>query len=109
MDQFPEFISQLPEVDIPWEGVGGNLLQGEGIQVVFLHFQRQTVVPEHSHRAQWELVLAGEVALNLEGEQTSYRAGQSFYIPAGMVHGAVVQAGYRAIVFFDQADRYQTK
>ncbi len=109
MDQFPEFITRLPEVDIPWEGVGGHLLQGEQLQVVFLHFQRQTVVPEHSHQAQWELVLAAEVELNLEGKRTTYRPGQSFFIPAGAVHGAVVHAGYRAIVFFDQVDRYRTK
>jgi quercetin dioxygenase-like cupin family protein len=77
--------------------------------VALLHFERDTVVPRHSHRAQWELVITGEVELEMEGEKLVQRAGDSFFIPAGVEHGASVKAGYRAVVFFDQADRYHAK
>jgi quercetin dioxygenase-like cupin family protein len=109
MDEFPEFIRALPEVDVPIDGVTGHLLQGKRHQVAFIAFDRDTVVPRHSHRAQWELVVAGEVVLEAAGEERTYSAGDSFYLPEGVEHGARVRAGYRAVVFFDQADRYAVK
>jgi quercetin dioxygenase-like cupin family protein len=43
----------------------------------------------------------------MNGEARTYWQGESFFIPEGVKHGAHVMAGYRAIIFFDQADRYQ--
>jgi quercetin dioxygenase-like cupin family protein len=106
---FPQFIRGLPAVDVPFEGVSGHLLQGDRHQVVFLQFETDANVPEHSHNAQWELVIDGEVTLRRGGRTETYRAGDAFYIPSGEEHGAMVKAGYRAVVFFDQADRYGTK
>ena len=63
----------------------------------------------HSHRAQWELVIAGEVRLTKEGQERTYREGESFYIPEGVEHAGKVKAGYRAVIFFDQIDRYKAK
>jgi len=109
MDEFPAFITALPELDISLEGVSGNILQGENQQVVFIRFNEDTVAPEHSHAAQWELVVSGELRLNVDGIEYTYTEGQSFHIPAGAVHGARVSAGYMAVIFFDQADRYKAK
>lgn len=109
MEEFPDFIMDLPELDISLEGVSGHLLQGESHQAAFVRFEHDLVVPEHSHRAQWELVVAGEVRLTVEGKETTYSEGQSFYIPEGVVHGATVSAGYRGVIFFDQPDRYSAK
>ena len=55
------------------------------------------------------LLVAEELRLTVDGVENTYREGDSFFIPAGAVHGAVVGAGYRAVIFFDQADRYQAK
>ena len=109
MTDFPQFIRDLPAVDVPFPGITGYLMQGENQQVAFLQVETDVDVPEHSHNAQWELVIDGEVELRMGGKTTTYRAGDSFYIPVGETHGAKVHAGYRAIVFFDQADRYNTK
>lgn len=109
MKQFPEFIQTLPEVHLPFDGVSGWLMQGDTQQVVFLACHQSTDVPDHSHRSQWELVIDGEVELRIGGEAKTHRAGDSFYIPEGVEHGATIQAGYKAIVFFDQADRYSAK
>ncbi len=109
MNAFPEFITRLPELEVPFAAASGHLLQGETTQVAFVHFHADTAVPEHSHRAQWELVIDGQVTLRREGTQTKYRQGESFYIPEGVEHGAQVSAGYRAVIFFDQADRYRAK
>jgi quercetin dioxygenase-like cupin family protein len=109
VNAFPDFICKLPAVDIPIEGVSGSLFQGQTMQAVFLEFEKDAEVPEHSHAAQWELVLDGEVELRMDGKTVAHRAGSQFYIPAGVAHGAKVSAGYRAIVFFDQVDRYKAK
>ena len=109
MPDFPEFIRHLPQLEIPISGVTGNLLQGQNQQVAFVHFAADTVVPAHSHSAQWELVIDGQVRLRLAGEEKLFISGESFYIPAGVEHGATVNAGYRAVVFFDEPSRYTSK
>jgi quercetin dioxygenase-like cupin family protein len=109
MWEFPEFIRKLPELDVPLPSFEGHLLQGETHQVAFARCEADLDVPAHSHAAQWELVVAGEVVLRMAGEERTYRAGDSFYIPAGVEHAATVKAGFRSVIFFDQPDRYRTK
>ena len=106
MPVFPEFIDQLPQIDLDLPGVTGRLLQAKDHQVAFFRFDQETVVPDHSHGAQWEVVIAGEVVLRTGGEEHNYQAGDSFFIAAGQVHGAIVRAGFQSVAFFVQADRY---
>lgn len=109
MTDFPSFIRQLPEIEFPLPGVWGHLVQGEAHQVVFVGFDKDTDVPEHSHRAQWEIVMAGEVRLRTpDGERTAH-AGDSFYLPEGTPHSAHVSAGYRGVIVFDEPGRYRVK
>lgn len=109
IEHFPEFIGELPELDLPFAGARGWLLQGEKHQVVFIEFDRMLEVPEHKHGEQWEFVLAGRVELRREGKTTEYVPGGSFFIPAGIPHGATVQAGYKAMIVFNERDRYSAK
>jgi len=109
MSHFPSFLHHLPEVDLDLPGFSARLLQGDRHQAVFMRFDADVVVPEHSHAAQWEIVIAGEMELDVEGQTRTYRAGESFQLAAGQVHGARVKAGYRAVAFFDQKDRYQQR
>ena len=109
MSGFPPFIERLPEVDLPFAGATGHLLQGETVQAVFIRFAQDVAAPAHHHNAQWEIVLAGEVELEKDGEKRVYRVGESFYIPEGVIHAAQVKAGYHALILFDQPDRYRAK
>ena len=43
------------------------------------------------------------------GAPRTYRAGDRFFIPAGVRHSAVVSAGYRAVMVFNSPDRYKAK
>jgi quercetin dioxygenase-like cupin family protein len=106
IDQFPEFVRALPEVDLPFPGTRGWLLQAGSQQVVFLEFAETIEVPEHSHAEQLEFALAGRVELNMDGAVTEYGQGENFFIPAGKPHGATVHAGYRAMILFNAPDRY---
>lgn len=109
IDKFPEFVTDLPEVELPFPGASGWLVQGEGSQVVFAEFSEAVEVPEHSHQEQWEIVLAGGVVLRMDGKEREYGVGEAFFVPAGMVHAADVRAGYRAIIVFNEPGRYRAK
>ena len=106
---FPPIITNLPKADIPFEGLEAYLLQGENQQVIFMRFARGAEVPEHSHEAQWAVVLDGEIELTVDGKTRIHRKGDSYYIPRNAVHSAKVSADYSDITLFNQPDRYTVK
>jgi quercetin dioxygenase-like cupin family protein len=109
MSVFPKPILNLPEADIPLEGVKGFLLQGSSEQVIFMEFRKNVIIPKHSHEGQWEIVIEGKVDLEIEGVKNTYKKGDRFFIPDGKKHSAKVYEGYASVVFFDQKDRYNKK
>ena len=109
INQFPDFVSQFTEADVPFEGVNARLIQDGHSQVVFMEFAQAVEVPEHSHQEQWEFVLAGGVRLYREDDEEEFSAGDNFFIPAGVVHSAKVSAGYQALIIFNEPNRYESK
>lgn len=109
IDTFPDFITALPELDLPFAGARGWLLQGKEQQVVFLEFDQDVEVPEHTHDEQWEFALTDKVVLSRDGAATEYNAGDNFFIPAGTPHAGDVKAGYKAMIVFNAPDRYKPK
>lgn len=106
---FPEIITNLPEADIPLDGVRSYLSQSKKHQIVFMEFEKDVDVVEHSHETQWEIVLDGKVEVIIDGVKHTYKKGDSFYIQRGVKHSAKIYAGYASIAFFDQKDRYKVK
>ena len=106
---FPKPITSLPEAAIPADGAIGYLSQGENNQVIFMEFEKDIEIPEHSHESQWEIVVAGKVDYYEEGVKHTYRKGDRFYIPKGIKHSAKVYAGYASVAFFNQKERYKKK
>lgn len=106
---FPEIIVKLPQADIPIDGLSSYLLQGKDQQILFMEFERDVEVPDHSHEAQWGAVLAGEIELTIEGETTTLKKGDTYFIPSGAKHSARIKAGYKDITLFNQRDRYKAK
>jgi mannose-6-phosphate isomerase-like protein (cupin superfamily) len=106
---FPDFVCGLPEADLPFEGLRGWLLQSEGGQVLFLEADVDAEVTEHSHGDQWGIVVDGEMELTIGGETAIYRRGDSYCIPAGVEHGARLFAGFRALDYFKDRDRYRVR
>jgi hypothetical protein len=109
IEEFPGFVTRFTEAALPFRNAKGWFLQGNGAQVAFIEFSDAADVPEHSHQEQWELVLSGRVCLRMEGEEKEFKAGDNFFIPAGVLHSAEVSAGYKAIIFFNEPDRYRAK
>jgi quercetin dioxygenase-like cupin family protein len=106
---FPKPILVLPMADIPQKGVKAYILQGENNQIVFMEFERDTKIPEHSHESQWEIVLEGKVDYFENRKKYTYKKGDRFYIPKGKKHSANVYAGYASIAYFNQRQRYKKK
>ena len=108
-DFFPEIITNLPEADIPIEGLSSHLFQGENQQVVFMSFEDDVSVPEHSHKAQWGVVLDGEIELTIDGKKCTLTKGDTYFIPEDIKHSAKIKKGYKDLTLFNQKDRYKTK
>jgi quercetin dioxygenase-like cupin family protein len=106
---FPEPIRNLPQADIPFDGITAYLSQADNHQILFMEFGEETQVPTHSHEAQWGVVLAGKIDLTIDGVERTYSKGDSVFIPKGARHSAKVYAGYADVSFFNQKDRYNTK
>jgi quercetin dioxygenase-like cupin family protein len=109
MDIFPEPIRNLPLADIPLEGLKAYLSQADNHQILFMEYDRDVEVPEHSHAAQWGVVLAGRIDLTIDGVKRTYSKGDRVFIPKGVKHSKKVYAGYAEVSFFDQKDRYKAK
>ena len=104
---FPQFIRNLPRAALPIEGLKGWLLQGEEGQVLLLRVDHEQSLPEHEHGDQWGIVIDGEMELTVGGNTDTYRRGDSYFIPAGTPHRAILRKGFRALDLFADRDRYR--
>ena len=106
---FPAIITDLQEADIPIEGLRAYLLQSINQQILFMTFENDVEIPEHSHEAQWGVVLDGEIELTIDGTKHTFKKGETYFIPKGVTHSAKIIKGYKDITLFNQKDRYEVK
>ena len=108
-EPFAEFIRRLPEVDSPLASLRGWMLQTEQALAMFYEIADGVEVPAHAHGAQWGVVLEGSVEFTIGDEKRTYRRGDTYYVPDGVVHAAVISPGYVGIDVFADADRYAAR
>ena len=106
---FPEPIRGLPKADIPLKGLRAYLSQSENHQILFMQFEQDVDLPEHSHAAQVGTVIEGRIDLVIDGEKHTFTKGDLYYIPHGVPHSGKVHAGYADITFFNEPHRYSPK
>lgn len=108
---YPDFIKALPGIDVPFpdDVVQTAVVRSDDALVVFFTFLQDLILPTHSHGAQWGTVVAGEILFTIGGDTKTYKAGDSYSIPAGVEHGARIRAGTRVIDVFEEADRYPVR
>ncbi len=106
---FPEAIRNLPLADISLDGITAYLSQADTHQILFMEFDQDTELPEHTHAAQMGIVLEGRIELVIDGERQCYTKGDRYYIPAGVVHSGKIYAGYADVTFFNEPHRYAAK
>jgi quercetin dioxygenase-like cupin family protein len=105
---YPDFIEAAPALDvpIPADVVRTHAFRSPDGLVVMFDFLQDFTLPPHSHKAQWGTVISGTVEITIDGVARTYRPGESYYIPAGVVHGVRLTAGTKAIDVFEEPDRY---
>jgi quercetin dioxygenase-like cupin family protein len=106
---FPDPIMKLPKADIPLNGLTAYLSQSETHQILFMQFEEDVELPEHSHESQWGIVLDGRIDLTVNGIMKTYLKGDRYFIPSGVRHSAKIYTGYADMTFFNERDRYKTK
>lgn len=106
---FPAPITNLPEADIPLSGLKAFLSQADNHQIIFMEFEEDVILPEHSHAAQVGIVIRGKIDLTFNNESKTYEKGDIYYIPAGVKHSGKIYAGYTDVTFFDEPSRYKQK
>jgi quercetin dioxygenase-like cupin family protein len=104
---FPDIITLHPSADIPLEGVTSRLIQAGQQQFIFMEFDSDVEVPDHSHNAQWGVVLDGQMELTTAGQTRTLTRGDSYFIDKDVVHSAKIKQGYKDLTLFDQKDRYK--
>ena len=107
--EFPSFLRSLPEANLPFEGLRGWLLQSESGQVLFNESDIEVSVPDHSHGNQWGIVINGKIEMTIDGQTRVYSHGDTYFIPAGIVHRARIYPGFRAVDYFADQDRYRPR
>ncbi len=106
---FPDPILNLPEADIPLEGIKAYLSQAENHQILFMQFDKDVDLPEHEHSAQVGIVLEGKIDLIIGGVSHTFEKGDRYFIPEGVSHLGKIYSGYADITFFDEPNRYSKK
>lgn len=108
---YPEFIRSFPGIDVPFpeDVVEAAVVKSDVGLVAFFTFLKDMKLPPHSHGAQWGVVVEGEIEFTIGGETGTYRAGDSYSIPAGVEHEAMIRSGTRIIDVFEEPERYALK
>ena len=106
---FPESILKLPRADIPIDGLKAYIAQGNLFQILYMEFEKDVIIEEHSHESQWGVILEGQIDLTIEGKEFVFRKGDRYFIPKGVRHSAKIYKGYADITYFNQKDRYKVK
>jgi quercetin dioxygenase-like cupin family protein len=109
MARYPEIITNLPKADIDIPGIQGWIAQGIDFQIAFFEIEPVGKIPPHSHGEQFGIVLEGEMSLTIGKDTKKYKKGDTYYIPNGVVHQAEFHSFFRAMDFFKDATRYNTR
>ena len=85
----------IPSDDTPWQNVGDGVRRqilghGPDLMLVAAEFQKGAVGPLHQHpHRQVTYVASGVFEVTIDGKKQVLRTGDSFFVAADLVHGAV--------------------
>ncbi len=107
----PAFFEAMPALDLPFPEtvVSSHAIRSDAGLVVFFRFHQDFALPPHSHGPQWGMVIEGEVALTIDGATRRCGPGQTYDIPADVVHAVQLKAGTVVLDVFAEPDRYLLK
>jgi quercetin dioxygenase-like cupin family protein len=74
-----------------------------------MQFEKDVILPEHTHDAQWGTVLEGKIDLVINRKTHTFSKGDRVFIPKGVKHSGKIYAGYADVSFFNEHGRYTKK
>jgi mannose-6-phosphate isomerase-like protein (cupin superfamily) len=105
---FPPFIRALPAPDSDFD-FDAFMVGSDRAITMFYETDHELLVPEHTHGAQWGVVLSGEMEMVIDGVAAIYGAGDTYYVPPHTRHEARLFAGCTGIDVFADSDRYKPR
>ena len=96
-----DIIKKVPRRDYGMEGLEVHVDHTTTGTVYFVSAEKEVVFPEHSHAAQWTIVVSGSCTFTADGESKIYSAGETYFIPAGLKHQITLHAGYSEVDYVD--------
>lgn len=101
---------------IPWEELGGGVRRkvmayGEQLMAVYVEFAKGAVGALHRHpHVQITYVKEGAFRVHIDGEERVLNAGDFYYIPPELLHGATaVEPGVLVDVFTPMRAEFVSK
>ena len=98
---FSDIIKKVPSRNYGIDGLEVHVDHTSTGTVYFVSAEREVVFPEHSHAAQWTIVVTGSCTFTADGESKIYNAGETYFIPAGLKHQITLHAGYSEVDYVD--------
>ena len=98
---FHEIIKKVPSRDYGIEGLEVHVDHTSTGTVYFVSAEKEVIFPEHSHAAQWTIVVSGSCTFKANGEEKIYKAGETYFIPANLKHQITLHAGYSEVDYVD--------
>ena len=98
---FADFVKKVPTRNYGIDGLEVHVDHTSTGTVYFVSAEKEVVFPEHSHAAQWTIVVTGSCTFIANGEKKVYNAGETYMIPAGLKHQITLHAGYSEVDYVD--------
>ncbi|MDA7088478.1 cupin domain-containing protein [Pseudomonas sp. SA3-5] len=83
---YPDKIKTLPLFDGRFDAYK---LEASNSDVLFASYPAGTSIPAHSHDTEnYGVITRGALQLTIDGQTTTYRTGDWYQVPAGVLHAA---------------------
>ena len=100
-DIFPEMMKKIPVREYGMDGLSVHADHTSVGTVYFIAAEKEIHFPEHSHAAQWTIVVNGKCLFTANGETRVYQQGDTYFIPAGLKHQITLCPGYAEVDYVD--------
>ena len=98
MTHFPEQLRSLPRFEGPFDAFK---LAAKDCDVLFASYPPGTTIPPHSHGTEnIGVIPQGELILTMTEQETRYRVGEWYHVPANVVHAAQFNEATSEIEFW---------
>lgn len=91
---FPDFVKKLPVKDYGLPGLIVHADKSALGEIYFAYAEQKTIFPEHTHGAQWTVVISGKCDFTSNGRTVTYNQGDTYLIHAGQKHQITLYPGY---------------